>query len=58
MEPTIQQLKTFYILCAETSNLLKTVELTRYDRRIGRIVVLIGDTIEVEILTNGERIIR
>ncbi|WP_414620121.1 DUF6888 family protein [Calothrix sp. CCY 0018] len=58
VEPTIEQLRTFYILCLETSNLLKTVELTRYDRRTGRIVVLIGDTIEVEILTNGERIIR
>ena len=58
MEPTIEQLKTFYILCVEISNLLKTVELTRYDIRTQRIVVLIGETIEVEILTNGERIVR
>ena len=58
LEPTIEQLKTFYILCVEISNLLQTVELTRYDVRTKRIVVLIGETIEVEILTNGERIVR
>ncbi len=58
MEPTIEQLRTFYILCVEVSNLLQTVELTRYDIRTKRIVVLIGETIEVEILTNGERIVR
>ena len=58
MEPTIEQLRTFYILCVEVSNLLQTVELTRYDVRTNRIVVLIGETIEVEILTNGERIVR
>jgi hypothetical protein len=58
VEPTIEQLRTFYILCVEVSNLLQTVELTRYDTRTKRIVVLIGETIEVEILTNGERIIR
>ena len=58
MEPTIEQLKTFYTLCVEISNLLKTVELTRYDIRTQRLIVLIGETIEVEILTNGERIIR
>ena len=58
LEQTIEQLKTFYILCVEVSNLLQTVELTRYDIRTNRIVVLIGETIEVEILTNGERIVR
>ncbi len=58
LKPTIEQLRTFYILCVEVSNLLQTVELTRYDVRTNRIVVLIGETIEVEILTNGERIVR
>lgn len=58
MEPTIEQLRSFYILCVEVSNLFQTVELTRYDVRTKRIVVLIGETIEVEILTNGERIVR
>ena len=37
---------------------LQLFELTSYDVRTKRIVVLIGETIEVEILTNGERIIR
>ena len=58
LEPTIEQLRAFYVLCVEVSNLLQTVELTRYDVRTNRIVVLIGETIEVEILTNGERIVR
>ena len=58
MEPTIEQLRSFYILCVEVSNLLQTVELTKYDTRTKRRVVLIGETIEVEILTNGERIVR
>ena len=58
MEPTIEQLRTFYVLCVEVSNLLQTIELTRYDVRTKRIVVLIGETIEVEILSNGEKIVR
>jgi hypothetical protein len=31
--------------------------LVRFDERTNRIVVLIGETIEVEILSNGEEII-
>lgn len=58
MEPTIEQLRTFYVLCVEVSNLLQTIELTRYDVRTNRIVVLVGETIEVEILSNGEKIVR
>jgi hypothetical protein len=33
MEPTIEQLKAFYDLCVRVSNLLQTIELTRYDKR-------------------------
>ncbi|WP_192881591.1 hypothetical protein [Nostoc sp. CENA543] len=55
-EPTIEQLKAFYDLCVRVSNLLQTIELTRYDTRSQRIVVLIGQTILVEILSNGEEI--
>ncbi|WP_375341214.1 DUF6888 family protein [Plectonema radiosum] len=58
MEPTPEQLKSFYRLCVRTSNLFKTVELTRFDIRTQRIVVLIGETIQVEILTNGEIILQ
>jgi hypothetical protein len=58
VQPTIEQLKAFYRLCVRVSNLLQTVELTRYDTRSQRIVVLIGETIQVEILDNGEELIR
>jgi hypothetical protein len=58
MEPTTEQLKAFYDLCVRVSNLLQTIELTRYDARTQRIVVLIGQTIQVEILSNGEEILQ
>jgi hypothetical protein len=56
--PTTEQLKTFFRICVRASNLLRNIELTRYDTRTQRIVVLIGETIEVEILSNGEELIR
>jgi hypothetical protein len=56
--PTTEQLKTFYSVCVRASNLLRTIELTRYDTRSQRIVVLIGETILVEILNNGEEIMQ
>ena len=55
---TIEQLETFYRVCVRASNLLRTIELTRYDTRSQRIVVLIGETIQVEILSNGEELIQ
>ena len=58
MYPTTEQLKTFYSICVRASNLLRTIELTRYDNRSQRIVVLIGETILVEILSNGEEIMQ
>ncbi|WP_375496022.1 DUF6888 family protein [uncultured Nostoc sp.] len=58
LHPTIEQLETFYRVCVRTSNLLRTIELTRYDTRSQRIVVLIGETIQVEILSNGEELIQ
>lgn len=58
MEPTIEQVRSFYDLCVRMSNLLQTIELTRYDTRTQRIVVLISETIQVEILSNGENIIQ
>ncbi|MEA5625138.1 DUF6888 family protein [Nostoc sp. UHCC 0251] len=57
MEPTIDQLKAFFRLSVRTSNLLRNIELVRFDQRTNRIVVLIGETIQVEILSNGEEII-
>ena len=56
--PTTEQLKTFFRICVRASNLLRNIELTRYDTRSQRIVVLIGTEIQVEILSNGEEIIQ
>ncbi len=58
MEPTLDQLKAFFDFCVRSSNLLQSIELVRYDKRNKRIAILIGETIEVEILTNGEMLIR
>lgn len=54
---TIEQLKAFFRLNVRTSNLLPNIELLRFAQRTNRIVVLIGETIQVEILSNGEKII-
>jgi hypothetical protein len=54
--PTNEQLKAFFIKCVTVSNLLQTIELVRYDERTNRIVMLVGETIQVEILSNGETI--
>ncbi|GAA6614644.1 DUF6888 family protein [Scytonema sp. NUACC26] len=56
--PTTEQLKTFFRICVRASNLLRNIELTRYDTRSQRIIVLIGQEIQVEILNNGEEIIQ
>jgi hypothetical protein len=57
MEPTIEQLKAFFDFCVRASNLLRDIVLVRYDERTNRIVILLGETIQVEILSNGEKII-
>ncbi|MBD2772884.1 DUF6888 family protein [Iningainema tapete] len=56
--PTTEQLKTFFRICVQASNLLRNIELTRYETRSQRIVVLVGSEIQVEILSNGEEIIQ
>jgi hypothetical protein len=56
--PTTEQLKTFFRICVQASNLLRNIELTRYDTRTLRIYVLVGNEIEVEILSNGEELIK
>ncbi|WP_442944452.1 DUF6888 family protein [Nostoc sp.] len=57
MEPTIDQLKAFFDFCVRASNLLRDIAIVRYDQRTNRIVILIGESIQVEILSNGENII-
>lgn len=58
MAPTIEQLKAFFDFCVRASNLLRDIVLVRYDQKTNRIVILLGETIQVEILSNGENIIR
>uniref|UniRef100_UPI0035A13E87 DUF6888 family protein n=1 Tax=Hassallia byssoidea TaxID=482630 RepID=UPI0035A13E87 len=57
MNPTAEQLRAFYSRCVRASNLLQSIELVRYDSRSQRIVMLIGKTIQIEVLPNGEVII-
>lgn len=56
--PTTEQLKTFFRICVQASNLLRNIELTRYDTRTQRIYLLVGNEIEIEILSNGEELIK
>jgi hypothetical protein len=58
VHPTIEQLETFYRVCVQASNLFRNIELTRYDTRTQRIFVLVGSDIEIEILSNGEELIK
>ncbi|MFQ4146875.1 DUF6888 family protein [Chlorogloeopsis sp. ULAP02] len=57
MEPTPEQLKSFYQRSVRVSNLLLPINLVRFDSRTNRIVMLVGETIQIEILPNGKVII-
>jgi hypothetical protein len=57
MEPTAEQLRELYRVCVMASNLLQPINLVRFDERIQRIFVLVGDTIEIEIYPNGRSIL-
>ncbi|WP_448270424.1 DUF6888 family protein [Nostoc sp. DSM 114159] len=54
MQPTIEQLRSFYQMSVRMSNLLRPINLVRMDERTKRIVMLVGETIEIEIYPNGE----
>ncbi len=58
MEPTPQQLKSFYQVAVRVSNLLQPINLVRYDERVKRVVILVGETLQIEILPNGEVLIQ
>ncbi|MBW4586157.1 hypothetical protein G7B40_024815 [Aetokthonos hydrillicola Thurmond2011] len=57
-QPTIEQLKTFWRMSVRASNLLQSIDLVRLDERNDRIVMLIEDTIQIEIFPSGEVIIQ
>ncbi|WP_334761868.1 DUF6888 family protein [Nostoc sp.] len=54
MEPTVEQLRSFYRMSVRMSNLLRPINPVRMDKRTKRIVMLVGETIEIEIYLNGE----
>jgi hypothetical protein len=54
MEPTVEQLKAYWRMSVRASNLLQSINLVRLDERNDRIVMLVADTIQIEILSNGE----
>lgn len=56
-EPTPKQLQTLYRMCVRVSNLLQSIEMVRYDNRTKHIVMLVEETIQVEIFEDGEVII-
>ena len=55
-EPTTEQLKAYWQMSVRASNLLQPINLVRLDERNERIVMLIADTIQIDILTHGELI--
>ncbi|WP_431356853.1 DUF6888 family protein [Komarekiella delphini-convector] len=58
MEPTVKQLKAYWRMSVRASNLLQSINLVRLDERNDRIVMLVADTIQIEILSNGEILIQ
>jgi hypothetical protein len=58
MDPTVEQLKAYWRMSVRASNLLQSINLVRLDERNDRIVMLVADTIQIEILSNGEILIQ
>ncbi|GAA6616805.1 DUF6888 family protein [Scytonema sp. NUACC26] len=54
MEPTVEQLKTYWRMSLNASNLLQPINFVRLDERNNRIVMLVADTIQIEIYPNGK----
>ena len=57
-EPTAAQLKVYWRMSVRASNLLQSINLVRLDERNDRIVMLVEDAIQIEILPNGEVLIQ
>jgi len=58
MNPTLEQLQAYWRISISASNLLQPINLVRLDQRNNHIVVLVANTLQVEILPNGEVIIQ
>jgi len=50
---TLEQMKTVYRLCTNLTKFYTPIALVALDERTGRIFLLAGDNIEIEILPNG-----
>ncbi len=56
--PTSAQLLALFQDSLFITNAYASIQLVRIDERSGNLIVLAGETIEVEIYPNGRRIIR
>lgn len=53
IQPTFNQLKAFYRISVGASSMLVPINLVRLDERTKRLVLLIGETIEIQIRKHG-----
>jgi hypothetical protein len=51
--PTLDQITTVYRLCVNFTRFYLPIYLVTQDQRTGRIYMLVGENIEIEILANG-----
>lgn len=58
MEPNPAQLFALFQDSIFLTNAYISIHLVRIDERSGNVVILAGETIEVEIYRNGRRIVR
>ncbi len=56
--PTAAQFLALFQDSAFLTNAYVSIHLVRIDQRSGDLIILAGESIEVEILPNGKRIIR
>lgn len=52
-QPTFAQLKSFYRVCVQTSNLLKDINMVRLDERTRCIYMIVDERIDIEIDVDG-----
>lgn len=58
MEPTPEQIFALFQDVLFLTNAYTSIHLVRIDERSGNVIILAGETIEVEIYPNSRRIVR
>lgn len=53
--PTFEQCLSCFLVCTNLTRFLQPIFLIRLDQRTGNIVILAGQTLQIEIRPNGER---